>query len=301
MRDDALGEALVAAVPEMAGILEDHCRDYGRVRPAELFGDALRLSAYEWSNGRASTSAQVMAFMDDVLAGDDDRARSCVVAGILDPIASAGPSPALDAFVADWPERLRRELDVRRSARRQLADGVWIESPVDTELIEVLWLTSDAIEAVGSDGVAVYIVGEAVQAVDVADGELRWRYEGHEDSALEASGGVTITSLPDERLQVFAPFEYLLQLDTATGAELSWQKADEATEVPVASPLPAFPLRDFSISIDDRTMQVHASDGVHLATLTVSEPNYDPAPPMQIDDLLVLTLASGHVLGIRSK
>lgn len=299
MGDDALGEALVAAAPEMAGILDAHRRDYGRVRAAELFSDALRFSAYEWSEGRPTAPGQVLAFMDNAFASGDDRARACVVTGFLDPIAGAPSSPALDTFLATWPERLRSALEGRGSARRQLADGLWLERPDDTDLVEVLWLMSDAVEAVAADGDALYIVGDSVHAIGVVDGGLRWRYDGHDGSPLHASGGVTVTSPSDGRLQVFAPFEYLLQLDAETGDELGWREATDASEIPVESPLPDFPLRDFGVSTDDRTVRIESDDGVHLATLTVSEPSYDPLPPMQIDDVLVLSLASGHVLGIR--
>lgn len=296
MGDDALGEALVAAAPEMAGILEDHRRDHGRVRAAELFGDALRFSASEWSAGRPTTLGQVLVFMDSAFASGDERARACVMAGFIDPIAAAASSPSLDAFLATWPERLRGALEGRRSARRQLVGGLWIEHADD---LEVLWVVSDGVEAVASDGDALYIVGDSVNAIRVADGRLRWRYDGHKGSPLHASGGVTLTRLPDGRLEVFAPFEYVLHLDAATGDELRWRTGTGASETPVASPLPDFPLRDFDVSVDDRTVRVESDDGFHLATLTVSEPSYDPLPPMQIDDVLVLSLASGHVLGIR--
>lgn len=300
MGDDQLVEVLVAAVPEFAALLEQHHRAYGGAQPFELFGDAMWFCANWWSEGRSSAAKEVLAFMDHGLGSGDDRLRDCVIAGFLAPIVSAPSSPGLDAFVAAWPESLRRELETRRSARRLLTEGVWIEATDDTEAIEVVWVIEDVPAAVASDGVAAYVVGDAVHAIGVADGRLLWRYGGHDGVPLEVSGGVTIATTPDGHLQAYAPFDFLLHLDMATGVEVYWDDGDEDWQPRAASPFPAFPLTDFAVHDEaPRTLRIDTAEGATLATLTVAESSYDCLPPMQINDVLVLTLPSGHVVGIR--
>jgi hypothetical protein len=299
--DEDVGSALVAAVPELSGVLEDHRNDYGRVLAVELFGDALRFSAYEWGEGRPSVAARVLAFMENALAGNADRAREYVVKGVLEPIALAASSPALEEFLSIWPESLRRELERLRSARRPVMDGVWIEFP-EAERIEVIWAVDDALEAVASDGATAYVVGEAVTAVGVADGHLVWRYDGHDGTPLHSSGGVTISTSAGGSLQVFAPFEYVVQLDRETGVEVSWHDGPDAAQPPVGSPLPDFPLRDCTVDSSDlRSVRIETNEGAHLATLIVAQPSFDLLSSMQINDVLVVSLASGHVLALRRR
>jgi hypothetical protein len=177
-----------------------------------------------------------------------------------------------------------------------------MQVPDGPRRLTVVWVVRDELEAVATDGETVYVVGSEVNAVRASDGSRSWRYEGPRGEPLHASGGVTIGKSADGALEVFAPFEYDLKLDTPTGSPKAFDNTSVGDPPSGFTPLSAAPLRDFLVDRrGNSTPELTVSDaaGRLLATLKVDTPNFSEPAPLQVGDVLVVSLASGDVPGLR--
>lgn len=160
--------------------------------------------------------------------------------------------------------------------------------------VRVRWIArGDVPEAVAVDGDVVYLVGMDVRAFDLADGSQRW--ECSPEDGLNASGGVVIGS-EGPALRVFAPWEYDLRVDRATGRVLSLAPASGGRPPSDFSPILLHrPTRFRILAGLDETVAYWPEGGVAWK-LIVDEPFVDPLAPVAAGDAIIFVTSGEHLV-----
>lgn len=160
--------------------------------------------------------------------------------------------------------------------------------------VRARWIAvGDVPEAVAVDGDVVYLVGTDVRAFDLADGSQRW--ECSPEDGLNGSGGVVIGS-EGSSLRVFAPWEYDLRVDRATGATVSLEPAAGGRPPSDFSPMLRHrPTRFRIVPGLDETVAYWPDGGVAWK-LIVDEPFVDPLAPIEAGDAIIFVTSGQHLV-----
>lgn len=201
---------------------------------------------------------------------------------------------------------------LQRSVRsQQIADGVTLEAGENGTLpVRVAWVReAPYLETTATDGADVFVIGEVVEAIRARDGRVQWVLDPYrsddpwiEEWGLGASGGVQVGLADDGAVvRVFAPWEFDIELDRTTGRVLRSGPADGG-DVPKSrfEQLPPFAPRSYRIDQSViGTVDARLASGEQAFRIREQSPQYDPAPPMEVGGLIVLTLSSGYVVALR--
>jgi hypothetical protein len=182
----------------------------------------------------------------------------------------------------------------------QLAKGLELLPGADDVLpVQVRWVVlAGNTAAVAIDGDRVYVASDALTAFALADGSVVWEGEHPEGYALEDSGGVVIGLDGPQVVRAFAPWEYDLRVERATGRRIGFRES-VGGDVPadlVTFPTP-LPTR-FRIEIDPDLRETVAfwPDGHVAWRLVVDYPGIDPLPPVDANGAIVCATTSGHLV-----
>lgn len=252
----------------------------------------------DWRQGRPEPLDQLAGFAGTLLSGPSDELREIARRSFVDRAGGWAASAQLDQVMQSWPEVVRVAVERSRRQRIEVTDGVRADlSYAGSERVSFEWTVAGPVEAMLLHDGVLYTVGEEVKAVDAAGGQLRWRCDGEPQAS---SGGIEISVVDGEVLEVFAPFEYRVRLDLLSGAELSWSSdVGAGRDRPRPSPTKHV-LGDVTIRWPNYgRVEVSDASGETLVALVSDHPSFDPADPLASDDLLILPLSSGDVAALR--
>lgn len=153
------------------------------------------------------------------------------------------------------------------------------------------------VEALGERDGTVYVVDEdGVAALQSDDGRELWRSDN--EDALEASGGVRVGVRPGQIL-VWAPSEYALTLDRATGHVIARGNAD--ADVPDDGVtrwlVPSEPTR-YAVEVSLNEITGRWADGAVAWRVLVDSSMSDPFA-VQVGDAVVVATGAGELLAIK--
>jgi hypothetical protein len=180
-----------------------------------------------------------------------------------------------------------------------IAPGVTLRPGVDATLpVSVRWVRQlSAPETIAVQGDTVYAADVAFSAFDLADGTLRWRAVEPSGEGFDADGGVLIGSQGTDQVRVWAPFNYDLTVDGASGHIDRLRRGGEVSPqgfLPFAAPRStAYRLHH------DLTGVVARSPGGEVAwRISVDSPEYDETRPIAVPGGMVLLLSSGDLVAL---
>jgi hypothetical protein len=112
MSRDQVVPALLARVPELANVYEEHLRTFeGEALESVLFGDLTRFVIEAYQRGDRDLVDRCLEFLELALATGDEYVENLVAVSFVE---NVGPwDPEQRRFIRSWPRRLRKE------ARRQ--------------------------------------------------------------------------------------------------------------------------------------------------------------------------------------
>lgn len=180
----------------------------------------------------------------------------------------------------------------------EIAEGLVLLPGADAVLpVQMRWLALVGYTAaMAIDGDRVYVASDALTAFALADGSVAWEAEHPEGYALEDSGEVVIGLDGPQVVRVFAPWEYDLRVERATGRRIGF-RASVGGDVPAE--LVAFPTQlptRFRIEADGRETVAFWPDGQVAWRLVVAYPVIVPLPPVDANGAVVCATTSGHLV-----
>jgi hypothetical protein len=112
-------------------------------------------------------------------------------------------------------------------AGMEIAEGLGLLPGADGVLpVQVRWLALvGTTTALSVDGDRIYVASDALTAFRLADGSVAWEAEHPEGWALEDSGEVVIWLDSPGVVRVFAPWEYDLRVERATGRRIGFRES----------------------------------------------------------------------------
>jgi hypothetical protein len=181
----------------------------------------------------------------------------------------------------------------------EIANGLELLPGDDGTLpVRVRWAVAiDTIEAVAVDGSIVYVAAGKLTALRLADGTVVWEATHPEGYALEASGDVVIGLDDSGMVRVFAPWEYDLHVERATGRLVSMEEADgdpPADLVTFPAPLPT----RVRVVPDSEETVAYWPDGRIAWRLLVSQPLMEPRTPIEADGTILCATPSCHLIAL---
>jgi hypothetical protein len=181
-----------------------------------------------------------------------------------------------------------------------LTDGLALLPGADDVLpVQVRWLALvGTTAAVAVDGDRVYVASDALTAFALADGSVAWEAEHPEGYALEDSGEVVIGLDGPGVVRVFAPWEYDLRVERATGRRIGFRESvggDVPAEL-VSFPAPLPTQFHIETEADLRETIAFWPDGQVAWRLVVEYPGIIPLPPVDADGAIVCATTSGHLV-----
>jgi hypothetical protein len=181
----------------------------------------------------------------------------------------------------------------------EIANGLELLPGDDGTLpARVRWAVAiDTIEAVAVDGSVVYVAAGALTALRLADGAVVWEAKHPEGYALEASGDVVIGLDDAGMVRVFAPWEYDLRVERATGRLVSMGEADGDVPTDLV-PFPQPPPTRVRVEPDFEETVAYWPDGRVAWRLLVARPLMEPQIPIEADETILCATASGHLVAL---
>jgi hypothetical protein len=164
--------------------------------------------------------------------------------------------------------------------------------------VRVRWVTAvDGSDGFAVDGPLVYVAGAALAALRLADGTVAWEAEHPEGYALEASGDVVIGLDGSERVRVFAPWEFDLRVERATGRLVSLEEADG--DMPADLVLfPAPPPSRVRVEPGVDVTVAYWPDGRVAWRLVVAYSLAYEHAPVEVDGTIIAVTSSCHVVAL---
>jgi outer membrane protein assembly factor BamB len=181
----------------------------------------------------------------------------------------------------------------------QIAEGLELLPDADDVLpVRVRWVAlAGNTAALAIDGDRVYVVSGELTAFELADGSVAWEVAHPEGWALEDSGGVVIGLDGPRVVRVFAPWEYDLRVERATGRRIGFREVVVGGDVP--ADLVAFPAplpTHFRVQPDLRETVAFWPDGQVAWRLVVDYPGISALPPVDANGAIVFATTSGHLV-----
>jgi hypothetical protein len=185
-------------------------------------------------------------------------------------------------------------------AGMDIAEGLALLPGADDVLpVQVRWLASvGTTAALAIDRDWVYAASDALTAFALADGSMAWEAEHPEGYALEDSGEVVIGLDGPRVVRVFAPWEYDLRVERATGRRIGFCESPGG-DVPadlVAFPAPLPTQFHIETEADLRETVAFWPDGQVAWRLVVAHPGIGALPPVDADGAIVCATTSGHLV-----
>ena len=186
--------------------------------------------------------------------------------------------------VANWAMRIGDDLD--------LLPGAGDELPV-----RVRWVTLvGRIAAVAVDGERLYVAGGALTAFALADGSVVWEVEHPAGFALHDSGGVVLGLDGPQVVRAFAPWEYELRVERATGRRISYRELVGGVLPADLVALPTPPPTRFRIEAGLRETVAFWPDGQVAWQLVVEGAFIDALPPIEANGAIICATSSCHLV-----
>jgi hypothetical protein len=182
----------------------------------------------------------------------------------------------------------------------EIAEGLGLLPGTDDVLpVRVRWLALvGTTAAVAIDGDRVYVASDALTAFRLLDGSVAWEAEHPEGYALEDSGDVVLGLDDPQVVRAFAPWEYDLRVERATGRRIAFSQSvggDLPAEL-VAFPAPLPTQFRIETQADLRETIAFWPDGQVAWRLVVAYPGIDPLAPVDADGAIVCATTSGHLV-----
>lgn len=110
VREGNFLELLLAAVPEVGPVVDEHLADQdGELLMHLLMPDLLRFATSAFGAGNLATSAKLLNFVGSAFDNADPRVGNAIAASFVEHIgASPGETPE---FISTWPRSLLKERD----------------------------------------------------------------------------------------------------------------------------------------------------------------------------------------------
>jgi outer membrane protein assembly factor BamB len=180
----------------------------------------------------------------------------------------------------------------------EIAEGLELRPGAEGALpIRVRWVRLVGnIAAVAIDGDRIYVASGTLTAFSLADGSVTWEAEHPEGYALHDSGVVVIGLDGPGVVRAFAPSEYDLRVERATGRRISYREVvvGDAPAALVALPTPQPTC--FRIEADLRETVAFWPDGRVAWRLVVEGPFIDALPPIDANGAIVCATSSCHLV-----
>jgi hypothetical protein len=112
---DGVGDRLVAAVPELDGLLRAHLDFHDQLLAHVLFGDVVVMMRSWDERTDRDVRDRLAVFMDNELRHGDERAINAVQASFVEAIDPTDPTQR--RFIDSWPAGLRAEAIRQRDWR----------------------------------------------------------------------------------------------------------------------------------------------------------------------------------------
>jgi hypothetical protein len=108
--------SLVAAVPDTQPIVDEHLRDYdGSVLLHLLVADVRRFAIASFEQGETERLRRLLAFVDGALRDGDEAVQNAIAVSFVED--TGWWDPAMQTFIATWPDGLRVEAERQRNHR----------------------------------------------------------------------------------------------------------------------------------------------------------------------------------------
>jgi hypothetical protein len=163
--------------------------------------------------------------------------------------------------------------------------------------VRVRWVTPfGKIAAVAVDGERLYVAGGVLTAFALADGSVIWEARRPQGYALHDSGAVVLGLTDPQVVCAFAPSEYELRVERATGRRIGHRELVGGVPPADLVALPTPPPTRFRIEAGLHETVAFWPDGRIAWRLVVDGPFIDELPPIDANGAIVCATSSCHVV-----
>jgi hypothetical protein len=163
--------------------------------------------------------------------------------------------------------------------------------------VRVRWVTLVGnTAAVAADGERLYVASSVLTAFALADGSVLWEARHPERYALHDSGAVVLGLEGPQVVCVFAPWEYELRVERATGRRIGYRELPGGVPPADLVALPTPPPTRFRIETGLRETVASWPDGRVAWRLVAEGAFIDALPPIDADGAIVCATSTCHVV-----
>jgi hypothetical protein len=150
--------------------------------------------------------------------------------------------------------------------------------------------------AVAIDSDRVYVASGVLAAFALADGSVVWEAKHPEGYALHDSGGVVLGLDGPQVVRAFAPWEYELRVERATGRRISYRELVGGVLPADLVALPIPPPTRFHIEAGLDETVAFWPDGRVAWRLVVAGAFIDALPPIEANGTIICATSSCHLV-----